>query len=870
MYFENIEKINLQKLIQNEKLIYAHLLGEKQEPLQDHLDLSLKYLENIVTVKNLDHIFKNFENIFMSGFSNQGKELYKDMIFNTIFLHDIGKINCNFQYRKMNNLSFEKAEGLSINNSNHSMLSALIYLNYYFNKIKQLNEKIEKERLRIFMVMNAYIISKHHGSLDSLEHFREKMVECDGEGKKLYTDNQALYNKTYTDRIVFDENNHIMERMLKKIMNRLKDYEKEERQISVALYIYERFLMSILIACDYYATYEFKRGCEIIDFGEINEMDLFLKQYENTTLYKKIRQYEKEKYTLPKDLANVKEINVLRTELFLDAEQTLLHNTTKNIFYLEAPTGSGKSNTSMNLSFQIIKQCPSINKIFYIYPFNTLVEQNLNILNETFENSEAIHHISVINSVVPIKTDKKLEKKKNLNESDSNENSDVLEYEEALLDRIFLHYPLVLTTHVSIFRYLFGISKDDLFPLWQIANSVLVLDEIQSYKNSIWKEIIMFLQKYGELLNIKIIIMSATLPYLGLLLDGKHQSQALIMDREKYYSHPLFKNRTQLDFSLLDEKEDLKSILFEHILETSKKCKGNILIEFIKKDTAQEFYDELIEYQNNFYEDIQFKIKQIELITGDDNSVDRNTIIHKIKQNKHIILIGTQVIEAGIDIDMDIGYKDIAMIDADEQFLGRINRSCRKTGCKVYFFDLDSAAPVYKNDVRKNKDISLSTKNMRTILINKNFKQYYEYVLEILNQNALRNNEKNFHDFIYDQINQLDFRRVEDRMKLIDEHKHTVFLNRRIVLESEEVLEGKKIWNQYKALLKNEKLEYAEKKVKISQITSKLSYFIYQVSATNFSYNERIGDMYYIENGDNYFTNGKFDRRKLNNDLFIG
>lgn len=34
---------------------------------------------------------------------------------------------------------------------------------------------------------------------------------------------------------------------------------------------------------------------------------------------------------------------------------------------------------------------------------------------------------------------------------------------------------------------------------------------------------------------------------------------------------------------------------------------------------------------------------------------------------------------------MDIGYKDISMLDSEEQFLGRINRSCKKTGCKVYF-----------------------------------------------------------------------------------------------------------------------------------------------------------------------------------------
>jgi len=41
-----------------------------------------------------------------------------------------------------------------------------------------------------------------------------------------------------------------------------------------------------------------------------------------------------------------------------------------------------------------------------------------------------------------------------------------------------------------------------------------VLDEIQSYKNSIWGEIIMFLTELAEFMHMKIIIMSATLPNL--------------------------------------------------------------------------------------------------------------------------------------------------------------------------------------------------------------------------------------------------------------------------------------------------------------------------------------------------------------------
>ena len=62
-----------------------------------------------------------------------------------------------------------------------------------------------------------------------------------------------------------------------------------------------------------------------------------------------------------------------------------------------------------------------------------------------------------------------------------------------------------------------------------------MMDGIQSYKNKIWKEIIIFLKKYAEILNIKIIIMSATLPNLSFLLNSEAQIPSLVINKEKYY-----------------------------------------------------------------------------------------------------------------------------------------------------------------------------------------------------------------------------------------------------------------------------------------------------------------------------------------------
>ena len=83
-------------------------------------------------------------------------------------------------------------------------------------------------------------------------------------------------------------------------------------------------------------------------------------------------------------------------------------------------------------------------------------------------------------------------------------------------------------------------EKEDVFAFHQLCNSVIVLDEIQSYKNALWSEIITFLKGYAKLLNMKIIIMSATLPNLEALTDDKEDAVNLIPQKESYFKHPVF------------------------------------------------------------------------------------------------------------------------------------------------------------------------------------------------------------------------------------------------------------------------------------------------------------------------------------------
>ncbi|MBK6948879.1 MAG: hypothetical protein IPH16_13240 [Haliscomenobacter sp.] len=77
-----------------------------------------------------------------------------------------------------------------------------------------------------------------------------------------------------------------------------------------------------------------------------------------------------------------------------------------------------------------------------------------------------------------------------------------------------------------------------------------------------------------------------------------------------------------------------------------------------------------------------------------------------------MLLITTQVVEAGVDIDMDLGFKNVSLIDSDEQLAGRVNRNVGKENCEVYLFRLNDATILYGKDYRYH-----ITKNLPLIFI---------------------------------------------------------------------------------------------------------------------------------------------------------
>lgn len=630
------------------------------ETLEEHSNKTLEYYKKIAKQKNLD---KQLTTIAQHlGIENT--QLFKKYLEDAIKSHDLGKINPEYQiHLEDTNPEYQADKKYKIPykhlgfSHQHSILSAIIYLyNTFYDLEQQEIPDDEKDKLQSLILLNSYVISRHHSDLNNYTVLNDKV----GGGIKYYfalfeyeNGTPALLETFIRDLLELnilkvEDINEFDERLeeIKDTMDYLYDIEYNDTYRE-ELFIYTRLLYTLMVASDYYATTDFMQGFEMEIQSTQEELLRIKENYNNLPIIKEIRETNKQESPTA-----IRKIDKMRTKIFKEAEENYKTNSEKRIFFLESPTGSGKTNTSLNIAYQMING--DLEKIYLVYPFNTLIEQNrANLLNYVEEEN-----LAVINSLEPL-----------INENQDNEEINEDRATEIIYNRQFLTKPLQLTTSVNLFNILFSNKRKHILPLYNLINSVIIIDEIQAYKETIWNETIEMLKKYSELLNLKILIMSATLPDFSRLLDehNKEKIIKLIQTPDKYYQEKLFKDRVELDFTLLEKSDFSTQDLIAEIKNKGKNY-NKILIEFITKSTTEKFYQEVIESG-------AFESYKIEILTGDDNVKRKKEVIETVKNSEKIILIATQVVEAGVDIDMDLGYKNISKLENEEQFLGRINRA---------------------------------------------------------------------------------------------------------------------------------------------------------------------------------------------------
>ena len=783
----------------NAEKYYAHVSPKNStkpknpESLQQHTELVQEKFKMLTKNHGLDSIIDRLINDFLQKqkveTNLQLGNFIKKLFVNTIVFHDFGKINENFQAspEKMNNPHFQgKSNPNSAISTHHSSLGAYLFIVKHIKDAMTESEQKHNHIAMLATLMFSYSIFKHHG----------KYLNDDYQDKIGFSADEAECMKAYIAQYQYIIPPQISEGIT---LNLKKAFEQLEVKFqlfnSFSLYALVRLSFSLLTASDYLASAEYMTDIDIIEFGVLDKKRIeklfefvskseFLhneqiqKKNYNKGTYEKINGF----HLLNPKLQSNYNLNLLRQEMAFEVIQNIRANSDRNLFYIEAPTGGGKTNLSMLATIELLKANEGkTNKVFYVFPFTTLITQTYSAIKETLGLTE--------NEVV------QLHSKAGYKNKEEGEDGLYSDEKQNYIDNLFVNYPFCLLSHVKFFDLLKTNEKEGNYMLHRLANSIVVIDEMQSYNPEHWDKIIYFISHYAKLFNIKFILMSATLPKLGDLkvLENDYISDFVYLlpyAKKDYFLNPNFSDRVTFNFDLLERKEITLNEIALSLLERSEQYATldfgaakpidsvYCIIEFIFKKSASEFFKIIKEIHNNFFD-------KIFVLSGTILEHRRKEIINFFKnpenRKKRILLITTQVVEAGVDIDMDLGYKDRSMIDSEEQLAGRINRNVTKRNCTLYLFNYNKEQFIYGQDKRYQETKKIQTLDYQRILKEKDFDYLYNIVFTKINfwgNSDLTSNQNNNKQLKYykAKIEKLQFQSVHWDFKLIDQENISCFI----------------------------------------------------------------------------------------------
>lgn len=837
------ESLKLSDMLQSYENYLAHTPDEK---LTGHTELTLKYLAAIVEANQLNPVIDRLIQGVLPNKEQTVCNWVKKIFIESISFHDFGKVNVNFQKLKMSNGLFTENED-SIG-SKHSLLGAYIFVVYYLDLISKENiSQEDKILLSGFCLLFSYAITNHHKSEFSIESSKNDFQK--------YIDEFIKYLKLYK----FETDVRFEKQFFDHFERNLKQSTKyiiAQNHNEFNLWCLVKLQFSLLTAADYYATNHYKSNLQHVynkeEFGIIDK-ELSQKMINNfaTTKEHNRKLYLNPEYFLNIPLSELQDVSfenicTLRQKLGAEFIEGINKNKSERVFYLEAPTAAGKTNLSMlGISKLLELFGEEITKVFYVFPFTTLITQTHSALKETFKFTD--------NELIQIHSKAGFHSKEQ-------EDKDGLfgKEKQNYVDYMFVNYPCCLLSHIKFFDVLKSNKKETNYILHRLTNSIVVIDELQSYSPSEWDKLKYFISNFAEKFNIRFIIMSATLPKIHSIATGLDiQFNPIIKDAQKrYLQNPNFKDRILFDFSLIDKYEAiLISELTKEVLKESSKYsleKGSVhtIIEFIHKKSTTEFYDSITQAKD------EFTFDKVLVLSGTILEPRRKEIINFLKddsnQNKNILLITTQVVEAGVDIDMDLGFKNISLLDSDEQLAGRINRNAKKEKCRLFLFKKDEPFRVYKNDMRYefSKSLYKNKNDRKEILENKDFHLLYELVIEKINKTNKFDFTKNINDYI-ENVRNLQYGKVNDDFKLIDNDNVSFFVPIDIELnnlngsnnfseteyklllkdgciKSNKVI-GAKVWATYCSIVKNNKINFIVKAIDLKILGGIISQFTFSM-----------------------------------------
>jgi CRISPR-associated endonuclease Cas3-HD len=397
------------------------------------------------------------------------------------------------------------------------------------------------------------------------------------------------------------------------------------------------------------------------------------------------------------------------------ARKSILDNTEKfadgesNVATLTLPTGMGKTLSGLSAAFDLRDRLDG-ERVVYALPFTSIIDQVVSEVEDIYETDTAgrlltAHHHLAETTI------------QDRDDEEADRNDDIA----GMLAESW-RAGLTVTTFVQLFESLAGPANRQSMKLPALRDSVIVLDEPQSLPLDWWKLVPRLVAMLTERYGATVIAMTATQPELF-----EHSTELvgdpteLVDDRDSYFE-AVERVSYELDASTeryIDDQTGPKSYdaaadalidsldAGESALAVCNTIDSTRKLTECVSDAAQVDVAEM--YANEL--DAAGDVDAIDpavvvscVVERGDNALlhlstrlrpaDRLTLIEVAKalteRGYPLVVVSTQLVEAGVDISFDRVYRDLAPIDSIVQAAGRCNRSFERSRGRVTVWWLDA------------------------------------------------------------------------------------------------------------------------------------------------------------------------------------
>lgn len=330
----------------------------------------------------------------------------------------------------------------------------------------------------------------------------------------------------------------------------------------------------------------------------------------------------------------------------------------KRIFSINTPTGSGKTITALSAALKIREKF-NHSRIIYCLPFTSVIDQNFGVFDDIRkaaglpESSGTMmkhHHLTDICYHSPLNGDDE--------RYTANEALFMIEGWESRM---------VVTTFVQFLYSLISYRNRSLRKFHKFSNAVIILDEVQAIPHKYWLLVREMLRHLTECLDSRIILVTATMPMI--FSEQKAEIHELAKGKADHFQNL---SRIELDVSRLSGEDmdwDAFCGFIDHLLQENQQKDILVVLNTIR--SARELYRHLEGCAMNH------RLEYLSSHIIPDHRLERIKQIKYRKKGKPVVVISTQLVEAGVDIDLDIVVRDFAPLDCIFQTSGRCNRENR-------------------------------------------------------------------------------------------------------------------------------------------------------------------------------------------------